>query len=160
MSAFAGTHRVQRVPVNEKNGRRHSSQIVVIVFDPIAPVLPQWADKEIRVDTFRASGAGGQHRNKTDSAVRLTHLPSGIVVTATEERSQHQNRAVAIQRLQTKLGSNEENGRHEKMNTIRHQTKTLPPQWVWCGWRDEVKGPHGRTHSMERALKGRLSKLL
>ncbi len=118
----SGGHRVQRVPETESQGRVHTSACTVAIM----PEADEVEDNEInmgdlRVDTFRASGAGGQHVNKTDSAIRLTHLPTGIVVECQDERSQHKNKARALSVLQAKLFQIEQ----DKQNAEQAQTRKL-----------------------------------
>jgi peptide chain release factor 1 len=111
----SGGHRVQRVPVTETQGRIHTSACTVAVMaeaDQLESVEINPAD--LRIDTFRASGAGGQHINKTDSAVRITHLPTGIVVECQDDRSQHRNKAQALSVLAARINDQQERERHAK----------------------------------------------
>lgn len=120
MKFESGGHRVQRVPETESQGRIHTSACTVVVM----PEVPEAEaisinPADLKVDTFRASGAGGQHVNKTDSAVRLTHLPTGTVVECQDQRSQHKNRAQAMSVLQSRLQQAEDEKMHAEEQTIR-----------------------------------------
>lgn len=160
LTSLAGTHRIQRVPATEKRGRRHSSIVVVAVLENTNPGLDVRVDpRDVRVDTYRSSGAGGQHRNKTDSAIRLTHLPTGVVVTAAEERSQHQNREVAWRRLHERLSAEQSGRAAEAVNDDRQAAFDGGRAWVWTGWRDEVRSPDGAKAPMKKVLAGRFGLL-
>ena len=116
----SGAHRVQRVPETESQGRVHTSAATVAILpepDELEAITIDTAD--LRIDTFRASGAGGQHVNKTDSAIRLTHLPTGVVVECQEERSQHKNRAKALALLQARLLDAEQSRRQAETSESR-----------------------------------------
>jgi len=118
----SGTHRVQRVPATEAQGRIHTSAATVAILPELDEVDEiEIKDADLKIDTFRASGAGGQHVNKTDSAIRMTHLPSGIVVECQDERSQHKNRARALSLLKAKLLDEE----RSKQNAAQAESRKL-----------------------------------
>ena len=111
----SGVHRVQRVPVTEASGRIHTSAATVAVLPEAEDVDVHIDDKDLRIDVFRAQGAGGQHVNKTESAVRITHLPTGIAVAQQTEKSQHKNKAAAMKLLKAKLFEIE----RERVDSVR-----------------------------------------
>jgi peptide chain release factor 1 len=116
----SGGHRVQRVPATESQGRIHTSACTVAVMpEPDAAEEVQINPSELRIDTFRASGAGGQHVNKTDSAIRITHLPTGIVAECQDDRSQHRNKAKAMAVLLARLRDKDQTERATKEAATR-----------------------------------------
>jgi len=116
----SGGHRVQRVPATESQGRIHTSACTVAVLpEPDAAEEVQINPTELRIDTFRASGAGGQHVNKTDSAIRITHLPTGIAAECQDDRSQHRNKAKAMAVLIARLRNKERSERQAKEAATR-----------------------------------------
>ena len=163
----SGAHRVQRVPETESQGRIHTSACTVAIMpeaDEVEAVEINPAD--LKVDTFRASGAGGQHVNKTDSAIRITHLPSGIVVECQDERSQHKNRARAMALLQARLLAAEQ----EKQAAERAESRRLQ---VGSGDRSErirtYNFPQGRVtdhrinltlYKLEEVMEGELDQVI
>jgi peptide chain release factor 1 len=118
----SGAHRVQRVPETESQGRIHTSAATVAILPEVEEIESvEINPSELRIDTYRASGAGGQHINKTESAIRITHLPSGIVVECQDERSQHKNRSRAMSLLKAKLLA----GEQQKQQAAMDQTRRL-----------------------------------
>jgi len=116
----SGTHRVQRVPETESQGRVHTSACTVAIMPEVEEVDHiEINSEDLRVDTYRSSGAGGQHVNKTDSAIRITHLPTGVVVECQDERSQHKNRAKAMALLKTRLLNAEQTKQRQQQADTR-----------------------------------------
>ncbi len=162
----SGVHRVQRVPETEAQGRIHTSTATVAVLPEAAEVELQIDPDDLRIDTYRSGGAGGQHVNKTESAVRITHLPTGIVVTCQDEKSQHKNRDKAMRVLRARLMERLESEAHEEMAMARRSQ-------VGTGDRSErvrtYNFPQGRvtdhrigftTHRLPEILDGDLDELI
>ena len=162
----SGVHRVQRVPVTESGGRIHTSAATVAVLPEAGEVDVQIDDKDLRVDVYRSSGPGGQSVNTTDSAIRITHLPTGIVVIQQDEKSQHKNKAKALKVLRTRLYEME----RERMASERAGARRL---MVGSGDRSErirtYNFPQGRVtdhrigltlHRLPEILEGQLDELI
>lgn len=166
MKYEAGTHRVQRVPVTETQGRIHTSAATVAVMPEAEEVDVEIRPEDLRIDIYRASGAGGQHVNKTESAVRITHIPTGTVVTCQDERSQHKNKARAMKVLASRILAAE----REKQNMEQSADRRAQ---VGSGDRSErirtYNFPQGRCtdhrinltlYSLDRIMEGELDPLL
>lgn len=114
-----GVHRVQRVPATESQGRIHTSACTVAIMAEVDDVEIEIRKEDLRIDTFRASGAGGQHVNKTESAIRITHIPTGIVAACQDEKSQHKNKSKALKILQARLFEQERVAREQEVSENR-----------------------------------------
>jgi peptide chain release factor 1 len=117
----SGVHRVQRIPVTESNGKIQTSTVTVAVLPEAEDVDVQLNPADLQIDTFRSSGAGGQHVNKTDSAIRITHIPTGIVVQCQNDRSQHKNKATAMKILKSRLYEFELQKKQEESSELEKQ---------------------------------------
>jgi peptide chain release factor 1 len=162
----SGVHRVQRVPATETQGRIHTSTVTVAVLPEAEDVDVDINESDLRIDVYRASGAGGQHVNKTESAVRITHLPTGIVVAMQEERSQHKNRAKAMKILRARM--------YEQQRASLHATRAENRKsQVGTGDRSErirtYNFPQGRVsdhrinltlHKIDRIMQGEMDDII
>lgn len=120
MQYEAGTHRVQRVPDTETQGRVHTSAVTMaVMMEPDEDEKVEIDERDLKIDTYRASGAGGQHVNRTDSAVRITHIPTGTVVTCQEERSQHKNKDKAMRYLQGRIADEVRRKNQKELSELR-----------------------------------------
>ena len=162
----SGVHRVQRVPATETQGRIHTSTVTVAVLPEAEDVDVEINESDLRIDVYRATGAGGQHVNKTESAVRITHLPTGIVVAMQEERSQHKNRAKAMKILRARM--------YEQQRASLHATRAENRKsQVGTGDRSErirtYNFPQGRVsdhrinltlHKIDRIMQGEMDDII
>ena len=133
LRAEMGIHRLVRISPYDSNANRHTSFASVFVFPELPDELDiEILDKDLKIDTFRASGAGGQHINKTDSAIRITHLPTGIVVACQSQRSQHKNKATALKQLKARLFEMEESRKAEEAVELAGEKKEI-------GWGSQIR---------------------
>jgi peptide chain release factor 1 len=161
----SGGHRVQRVPQTEAQGRIHTSAATVAVLPEAEEVELDLRDEDLRIDTMRAGGAGGQHVNKTESAVRITHIPSGTVVTCMDEKSQHKNKARAMRILRSRLLEAEQERRHAERAAWRKSqvgTGDRNARVRTYNWPQNRVTDHrlNENFSLEQVLAGRLGPLL
>ena len=168
MKYEGGGHRVQRVPVTESGGRIHTSAATVAVLPQVEEVDFRLNMKELKIDTFRSSGAGGQHVNKTESAIRVTHLPTGLVVECQDERSQYKNKDRALQIMRAKLYEREQEKQHaalaaERKSQVgsgdrsdRIRTYNFPQNRVT----DHRLTGDGRSFNLESVINGNLDPLI
>jgi peptide chain release factor 2 len=133
LRAEMGIHRLVRISPFDSNARRHTSFCSVFVFPELSDEIDvEINEKDLKVDTYRSSGAGGQHVNKTDSAIRITHIPTGIVVACQNERSQHKNRSTAMKQLKARLYELEVRKKEEEASTISGEKKEI-------GWGSQIR---------------------
>ena len=163
-----GGHRVQRVPVTESGGRIHTSAATVAVLPQVEEVDFRLDMNELKIDTYRSSGAGGQHVNKTESAIRVTHLPTGLVVECQDERSQYKNKDRALQIMRAKLYEREQERKHAELaaerksqvgtgdRSDRIRTYNFPQNRVT----DHRLSGEGRSFNLESIINGNLDPLL
>ncbi len=165
----AGVHRVQRIPITESGGRIHTSTVSVVVLPEYKDVSDiEIKEEDLKIDTFRASGAGGQHVNKTESAVRITHIPTGITVSVQDERSQHQNKAKAIKILKAKLKEMKEREKLEEIcqkrrsmvGTMERSEKIRTYNWPQNRVTDHRLEGENKNYSLEKIIEGELDELL
>jgi peptide chain release factor 2 len=167
LKAETGIHRLVRISPFDAGARRHTSFASVFVIPEVSDdIVIEIDEKDLRIDTFRSSGAGGQHVNKTDSAVRITHLPTGIVVQCQNERSQHKNKATAMKILKARLYEKERKEKAEKLDELHNAKKEI-------GWGSQIRSyimhPYKmvkdhRTnqviHDVDRVMDGEINELM
>jgi peptide chain release factor 2 len=167
LKAESGIHRLVRISPFDAGARRHTSFASVFVYPEVPDdIVIEIDEKDLRIDTFRSSGAGGQHVNKTDSAVRITHLPTGIVVQCQNERSQHKNKATALKILKARLYEKEMKEKSEKLEELHNTKKEI----AWGSQiRSYVMHPYKMvkdhrtnkvTHNVDRVMDGEIDELI